>query len=176
VNCCVARRKASTASMLLTYAFTGTPAEKRIRRALDRWSSTANCAGASAPDFVVLCLTATNKTQTNIVAFRALVKQCAALRTRHPRTIFILVMPPHKKGAVQAALRAFDLAAVEAAKPFDGIVALPLGKSTSRGVAAGALRHEETNAYHYHDAGRLFELEMLLNAFAIAESRPLYSG
>ena len=179
VNCCVARRKASTASMLLTYVFTGTPGEKAIRGALDRWAGTANCAGASAPDFVVLCLTgpalnATKRFQKkhrNLVAFRALAKKCAALRTRHPRTTFILVTPPHKKGDVLSALRAFDLAAVEAARPFDGVVALPLGEYTAQGVAAGALRHEARNSYHYHDAGKLFQLEMLLNAFSMAASR-----
>ena len=57
------------------------------------------------------------------------------------------------------------------AKLFDGVVALPIGESTARGLSGGALRHEDTNPYHFHDAGRLFVLEMLLNAFAIAASR-----
>ena len=51
---------------------------------------------------------------------------------------------------------------------FDGVVVLPIGESTARGLSEGALRHEDTNPYHFHDAGRLFVLEMLLNAFAIA--------
>ena len=57
---------------------------------------------------------------------------------------------------------------VEAATPFDGVVALPIGEATARGLSDGVLRHEVTNPYHFHDAGRLFVLEMLLNAFAIA--------
>ena len=56
----------------------------------------------------------------------------------------------------------------QAATPFDGVVVLPIGESTARGLSEGALRHEVTNPYHFHDAGRLFVLEMLLNAFAIA--------
>ena len=40
-------------------------------------------------------------------------------------------------------------------------------RASSRGLPR-ALRHEVTNPYHFHDAGRLFVLEMLLNAFAIA--------
>ena len=106
--------------------------------------------------------------------------------TRHPRTTFILVTPPHtqcddrtirkseklcKRGENRSALEAYDAAAVEAATPFDGVVALPIGEATARGLSEGALRHEDTNPYHFHDAGRLFVLEMLLNAFAIATSR-----
>ena len=45
---------------------------------------------------------------------------------------------------------------------------MPIGEATARGLSEGALRHEVTNPYHFHDAGRLFVLEMLLNAFAIA--------
>ena len=101
----------------------------------------------------------------------AIAKQCAALRKRHPRTTFVLVTPPHKKHATRSALRAFDLAAVEAAKPFDGVAALPIGEATARGVSEGVLAHDAHNSYHYADAGRLYELEMLLNAFAIASLR-----
>ena len=104
-------------------------------------------------------------------AFRAIAKQCAALRKRHPRTTFVLVTPPHKKHATRSALRAFDLAAVAAAKPFDGVAALPIGEATARGVSEGVLAHDAHNSYHYADAGRLYELEMLLNAFAIASRR-----
>ena len=68
-------------------------------------------------------------------------------------------------------MRAFDLAAVEAAKPFDGVAALPIGEATARGVSEGVLAHDAHNSYHYADAGRLYELEMLLNAFAIASRR-----
>ena len=152
--------------MLLTYAFTGTPAEPQIRKALKRWSGNGNCARELAPDFVVLCLT-----QTDAGVFRAIAKQCAALRKRHPRTTFVLVTPPHKKHATRSALRAFDLAAVAAAKPFDGVAALPIGEATARGVSEGVLAHDAHNSYHYADAGRLYELEMLLNAFAIASRR-----
>ena len=166
VNCCVAKRRASDQSMLLTYAFTGTPAEPQIRKALKRWSGTGNCARELSPDFVVLCLT-----QTDAGVFRAIAKQCAALRKQHPRTAFVLVTPPHKKHATRSALRAFDVAAVEAAKPFDGVAALPLGEATARGVSEGVLAHDAHNSYHYADAGRLYELEMLLNAFAIASRR-----
>ena len=166
VNCCVAKRRASDQSMLLTYAFTGTPAEPQIRKALKRWSGTGNCARELSPDFVVLCLTA-----TDAGVFRAIAKQCAALRKQHPRTTFVLVTPPHKKHATRSALRAFDLAAVAAAKPFDGVAALPIGEATARGVSEGVLAHDAHNSYHYADAGRLYELEMLLNAFAIASRR-----
>ena len=101
-------------------------------------------------------------------------------------TTFILVTPPHtqcddrtirkseklcKRGENRSALEAYDAAAVEAATPFDGVVVVPIGESTARGLSVGALRHEDTNPYHFHDAGRLFVLEMLLNAFAIATSR-----
>ena len=58
-----------------------------------------------------------------------------------------------------------------AAKPFDGVAALPLGEATARGVSEGVLAHDAHNSYHYADAGRLYELEMLLNAFAIASRR-----
>ena len=166
VNCCVARRKASDASMLLTYAFTSRPSEPQIRKTLDRWAGRANCADSLAPDYVVLCLT-----QTDVVAFRALAKQCAALRKLHPRIIFVLVTPTHAKHAVWSALRDFDRAAVESVKAFDGVVALPLGDATARGIATGALRHDSHNSFHYADAGQLFELEMLLNAFSIAASQ-----
>ena len=43
-----------------------------------------------------------------------------------------------------------------------------LGEATARGVSEGVLAHDAHNSYHYADAGRLYELEMLLNAFAIA--------
>ena len=46
--------------------------------------------------------------------------------------------------------------------------ALPIGEATARGVSEGVLAHDAHNADHYADAGRLYELEMLLNAFAIA--------
>ena len=59
----------------------------------------------------------------------------------------------------------------EAAKPFDGVAALPIGEATARGVSEGVLAHDAHNSYHYADAGRLYELEMLLNAFAIASRR-----
>ena len=89
----------------------------------------------------------------------------------HPRTTFFIVTPPHKKHATRSALRAFDLAAVAAATPFDGVAALPIGEATARGVSEGVLAHDAHNSYHYADAGRLYELEMLLNAFAIASRR-----
>lgn len=177
-DCCVARRKESKTSMLLTYAFTGTPAEIQIHRALKRWAGTPNCAGASSPDYAVLFMT-----EVNHKAFQRLAKHSAELRIRHPRTTFILVTPPHtqcddrtirkseklcKRGENRSALEAYDAAAVEAATPFDGVVALPIGEATARGLSDGVLRHEVTNPYHFHDAGRLFVLEMLLNAFAIA--------
>ena len=114
----------------------------------------------------MLCLTA-----TDAGAFRAIAKQCAALRKLHPRTTFFIVTPPHKKHATRSALRAFDVAAVAAAKPFDGVAALPIGEATARGVSEGVLAHDAHNSYHYADAGRLYELEMLLNAFAIASRR-----
>ena len=121
-----------------------------------------------------------------VVALHKLIGGHAPVRTRHPRTTFILVTPPHtqcddrtirkseklcKRGENRSALEAYDAAAVEAAKPLDGVVVLPIGESTARGLSEGALRHEDTNPYHFHDAGRLFVLEMLLNAFAIATSR-----
>ena len=56
-------------------------------------------------------------------------------------------------------------------KPFDGVAALPIGEATARGVSEGVLAHDAHNSYHYADAGRLYELEMLLNAFAIASRR-----
>ena len=160
---------------------TGTPAEIQIHRALKRWAGTPSCAGASAPDYAVLFLT-----EVNHKAFQRLATHSAELRTRHPRTTFILVTPPHtqcddrtirkseklcKRGENRSALEAYDAAAVEAATPFDGVVVVPIGESTARGLSEGALRHEDTNPYHFHDAGRLFVLEMLLNAFAIAASR-----
>ena len=43
--------------------------------------------------------------------------------------------------------------------------------ATARGVSEGVLAHDAHNSYHYADAGRLYELEMLLNAFAIASRR-----
>ena len=46
-----------------------------------------------------------------------------------------------------------------------------LGEATARGVSEGVLAHDAHNSYHYADAGRLYELEMLLNAFAIASLR-----
>ena len=177
-DCCVARHKASKTSMLLTYAFTGTPAEIQIHRALKRWAGTPHCAGASSPDYAVLFMT-----EVNHKAFQRLAKHSAELKIRHPRTTFILVTPPHtqcddrtirkseklcKRGENRSALEAYDVAAVEAATPFDGVVVVPIGESTARGLSEGALRHEVTNPYHFHDAGRLFVLEMLLNAFAIA--------
>ena len=55
--------------------------------------------------------------------------------------------------------------------PFDGVAALPIGEATARGVSEGVLAHDAHNSYHYADAGRLYELEMLLNAFAIASRR-----
>ena len=67
-------------------------------------------------------------------------------------------------------LRAFDLAAVAEAKPFDGVVALPLGESTARGINARVLKHDADNDHHFADAGRLFKVEMLLNAFSIASA------
>ena len=45
------------------------------------------------------------------------------------------------------------------------------GEATARGVSEGVLAHDAHNSYHYADAGRLYELEMLLNAFAIASRR-----
>ena len=54
---------------------------------------------------------------------------------------------------------------------FDGVAALPIGEATARGVSEGVLAHDAHNSYHYADAGRLYELEMLLNAFAIASRR-----
>ena len=165
VNCCVARRKASNYSFILTYAFTATPSEPQIRRRLGLWAGRANCASSLAPDYVVLCLT-----QTDVVAFRALARQCAALRKLHPRTNFVLVTPPHVKRATGLMLRAFDLAAVAEAKPFDGVVALPVGESTARGVSEGVLKRDADDSHNFADAGRLFELEMLLNAFSIASA------
>ena len=53
----------------------------------------------------------------------------------------------------------------------DGVAALPIGEATARGVSEGVLAHDAHNSYHYADAGRLYELEMLLNAFAIASRR-----
>ena len=53
----------------------------------------------------------------------------------------------------------------------DGVAALPIGEATARGVSEGVLAHDAHNSYHYADAGRLYELEMLLNAFAIASLR-----
>ena len=44
-------------------------------------------------------------------------------------------------------------------------------EATARGVSEGVLAHDAHNSYHYADAGRLYELEMLLNAFAIASRR-----
>ena len=165
VNCCVARRKASNYSFILTYAFTATPSEPQIRKSLGLWAEGAHCASSLAPDYVVLCLT-----QTDVVAFRALARQSAALRKRHPRTTFVLVTPPHVKGSTGLMLRAFDLAAVAESKPFDGVVALPLGESTARGINARVLKHDADNDHHFADAGRLFEVEMLLNAFSIASA------
>ena len=52
-----------------------------------------------------------------------------------------------------------------------GVAALPIGEATARGVSEGVLAHDAHNSYHYADAGRLYELEMLLNAFAIASRR-----
>ena len=46
---------------------------------------------------------------------------------------------------------------------------VPVSMSTLRGVAAGALQHDKGNSYHYADAGRVFEGQMLLNAFALAK-------
>ena len=39
------------------------------------------------------------------------------------------------------------------------------------GSCLGPEKHDAHNSYHYADAGRLYELEMLLNAFAIASRR-----
>ena len=50
-------------------------------------------------------------------------------------------------------------------------VAVSRVASTARGVSEGILAHDAHNSYHYADAGRLYELEMLLNAFAIASRR-----
>ena len=52
-----------------------------------------------------------------------------------------------------------------------GVAALPIGEATARGVSEGVLAHDAHNSYHYADAGRLYELEMLLNAFSIASRR-----
>ena len=48
---------------------------------------------------------------------------------------------------------------------------MPIGEATARGVSEGVLAHDAHNSCHYADAGRLYELEMLLNAFAIASLR-----
>ena len=48
---------------------------------------------------------------------------------------------------------------------------MPIGEATARGVSEGVLAHDAHNSYHYADAGRLYELDMLLNAFAIASRR-----
>ena len=60
---------------------------------------------------------------------------------------------------------------VERVRVIHGVAALPLGEATARGVSEGVLAHDAHNSYHYADAGRLYELEMLLNAFAIASRR-----
>ena len=59
----------------------------------------------------------------------------------------------------------------QGAEALDGVAALPIGEATARGVSEGVLAHDAHNSYHYADAGRLYELEMLLNAFAIASRR-----
>ena len=55
--------------------------------------------------------------------------------------------------------------------PVAGGGAPPIGEATARGVSEASWRTTRTTRDHYADAGRLYELEMLLNAFAIASRR-----
>ena len=64
-----------------------------------------------------------------------------------------------------------EAVAPEAAAEMRRFMSRALLEATARGVSEGVLAHDAHNSYHYADAGRLYELEMLLNAFAIASRR-----
>mmetsp|Transcript_4259 Transcript_4259/g.12825 ORF Transcript_4259/g.12825 Transcript_4259/m.12825 type:complete len:417 (-) Transcript_4259:19-1269(-) len=166
VNCCVARRRAGNASTVLTYAFTATPSEPVARATLKAWAGAQNCAPELAPDFVVIGLTDVKST-SEAQNLAALAARAAKAHPRLRRTYFFLVTALHKKKATRDALQKHEAAAVAAGG--GRVVVVPVSMSTLRGVAAGALQHDKGNSYHYADAGRVFEGQMLLNAFALAK-------
>ena len=161
VNCCVAGRTASAEGVVMTYAFTSTPAERAILKVLDAWSNESrnDCAPELKPDIAVLGLSH----YINGTAAQDFVSAVTRVALLRPEVAFIIVTAGHTRGADLATLERHEADVLAAARGSPVIVA-PYSVSTAKGMELHALSHEVGSNYHFGDAGRYLAAHIVLNA------------
>ena len=161
VNCCVAGRTASAEGVVMTYAFTSSPAASAILRVLDAWSNESrnDCAPELKPEIAVLGLSH----YINGTAAQHFVSAVTRVALLRPEVAFVIVTAGHKNGADLATLERHEADVLAAARGSPVIVA-PFSVSTAKGIELHALFHENGSNYHFGDAGRYLGAHVVLNA------------
>ena len=178
LNCCVAHRRPTNASAMITYAFTNSPSEPALHDLLRLWADPGDygdkgsvCEEGFFPDYVVLCLTEARAPES----FRFLFKRIRQLQAARPKlmdtTTFFLVTVPHRARSDEQRLRRHEADVLRYGAGVPNTVIVPTTAGSIDGVAAGALSHpEKKNAYHFADLGRFYIADLLLNAFRDADA------
>ena len=171
VSCCLANKRASKKTALLTYAYTGTPSEPQLHKVLRSWAGKKNCADSLVPEFVVLALT------TYQPPFdRSIFHLLKSLQSAHPllgaSTHFFILTVPHRAGANEAKLADHERDARKIGRGIPGVHVVPATSGTTRGVKARALVHQDmtnhsnsNNKQNFNDLGRYYLVDLLLSAF-----------